>query len=358
MEPYPRRPRPAEHRNAYRALMLALRALFTDPLAARRAIRTALDGGGLKYVQLALRTEPGTFGTPRPAGSIREVREVAADAVAAFARSREACTRPLMRDAADLLRPGIVEQAAERERRAVSKAAWEASEAVRHAENHRKDLDFCCQRWESEAWTLYFDDKAAATAAFRFVRAHGAAAFVIVFQKRPTRFGWMRLGPFVAHWRKRLFGSGNPYYVRALGDFRRRGERLAALLVDYPTRDRLTQLQEVAKATAAAKAALGPAPDLDLWKAPRRASVPVLDAMRLLSPRFPEDAAPEVRRQLVAMLVVLPSDASEPPDGSEPPPPEEINPVEMLIDRAIQLAQQHHHEEQKRGFHPHFTPGR
>jgi hypothetical protein len=333
--------------------MLALRALFSDPLAARRAIRTALDGGGLKYVQLALRTEPGTFGTPRPASGIREVREVAADAVAALARSREGCTRPLMRDAADLLRPGIVEQAADRERRAVSMAAWEASEAVRHAENHRKDLDFASQRWESEAFTLYFGHKAAAMAAFRFVRAHGAAAFVTVFQKDPTRFGWMRLGPFVAHWRKRLFRSGNPYYVRALADFRRRGERVAELLVDFPTRVRLAELQRVAEATAAAKAALGPEPpDLDLWKAARRASGPVLDAMRLLSPRFPEDAEPEVRRQLVAMLV-LPSDPSEPP-----PPEGEIDPVERLIDRAIQLARKLHGDEQTRGFHPHFTPGR
>jgi hypothetical protein len=100
----------------------------------------------------------------------------------------------------------------------------------------------------------------------------------------------------------------------------------------------VTELLAAAKAAAVAEADLGPAPpDLDLSKAPRRAAGPVLDAMRLISPRFPEDAAPEVRRQLVAML----------PPGAD-----------QLIDRAIQFAQTQHREDERCGPHPHFARGR
>jgi hypothetical protein len=327
MELEARRPRPAEYRNAVRALSLALGALFADPLAVRRAVRAALEGAGLNRVVLALRSAPATFGTPRPVDP--RMRELADEALAAFAQCRERCTRPLIREAADLLRPGVAQHRGDRERRAAREAAWNASEALRNAENLRKEFAYIQNRWRGNAAYIYWNPDAAMRAAANFGRVHGHTTLSEVIQKHPTRFGWMRWWPFVYLWRGRLETRRIGYATHAVRDFARDAARLVEMFSRVADRARLAELQAQADATAAAVAALGPEPpDRDLWKAPRRASGPILDAMRLLSPRHPEDAAPEVRRQLAAML---PADA------------------DTLIDRAIQLAQQQDRDEQRRG---------
>jgi hypothetical protein len=339
MHLHPRRPRKPEYRNTCRALMLALGQLYVHALPARRAIRAALDGGGLDYALLALRTTPQTFGAVRPAAD-RKDRETAAQAVSAFARARECCTRPLMRDAADLLRPGIVAQADDRERRAAREAAYDAEEAWKKAEQLRKNYSYVNRECRDAAERVYLDPEAAVKAAFRFGKVHGPAVLWTESHKHPLRFGWMRWYPLLDHLRGRfgfrlVAGQGEP-----LVTFRHYAKSLVELSGDVPSAGRVAELLAAAKAAAAAEAALGPAPpevDRDLWKAPRRAAGPVLDAMRLISPRFPEDAAPEVRRQLVVML----------PPGAD-----------QLIDRAIQLAQTQHREDERRGPHPHFARGR
>lgn len=337
MHPHPRRPRKPEYRNTYRALMLALGHLYVHALATRRAIRAALDGGGLEYALLALRTTPQTFGAVRPAAD-RKDRETAAQAVSAFARARECCTRPLMRLAADLLRPGIVAQVDDRERRAAREAAYDAEEAWKKAEQLRKEYSFVHRECRDAADRVYLDPEAAVKAAFRFGKVHGPAVLWTESHKHPLRFGWMRWYPLLDHLRGRFGFKLVAGQGETLVTFRYYVERLVKLSGDVPTAGRVAELLAAAKAAAAAEAALGPAPpEVDPWKAPRRAAGPVLDAMRLISPRFPEDAAPEVRRQLVAML----------PPGAD-----------QLIDRAIELAQTQHREDQRRGPHPHFARGR
>ena len=334
METYPRRPRKEEYRNTYRALMLALSALYVQPLCARRAIRATLDGGGLSYVVLALGTAPQTFGAVRPAAD-RQDRETAAQAVSAFAHARECGTRTLMRDAADLLRPGIVEQAADQVRRAARELAYDAERAWQEAEQRRKEFTFVHGRCRDAAWWVYTDHEAAVKAAYRFGRAHGAAVLWTESHHRPLRFGWMRWYPLLDHLRGRFGFKLVAGQGERLVSFRHYAMRLVELSVDLPSAERVAELQAAAKAAAAAEVDLGPAPaELDLSKAPRRAAGPVLDAMRLISPRFPEDAAPEVRRQLVAML----------PAGAD-----------KIIDRAIQLAQTQHRTGQRSGLRPRFA---
>lgn len=336
MNPKPRRPRKPEYRNSYRALMLALGALYVHALRARRPIRATLDGGGLEYALLALRTAPQTFGAIRPAAD-RNDRETAAQAVAAFARAREGCTRRLMRDAADLLRPGIVAQAVRLERRAAREAAYNAEKAWTEAEQRRKVSTWTYDRCRDAAEDVYFKPDAAMKAAFRFGKVHGPDVLWTESHKHPLRFGWMRWYPLLDHLRGRFGFKFVPGQGETLVTFRHYAQRLVEMSADLPSAGRVAELLAAAKAEAAAEAALGPQPpEVDPWKAPRRASGPVLDAMRLISPRFPEDAAPEVRRQLLAML---------PPDA------------DTLIDRAIQLAQTQHREDQRRGQHPHSTRG-
>lgn len=327
MEPHVRKPSPAEYRNAYRALMLALRALFTDPLAARRAVRSMLDGGGLKFVLLALRTEPETFGTARPVADPR-VRELADEALTTFALCRAACTRPLIREGADLLRPGLVEQAAERERSAALEAACDASKALEQANHIRKMFKWNSDRFREEAARIYWNPDAAMKAAVNFGRVHGNSVFLTESHKHPMRFGWMRWGPFIAHWRGRFRMKVREFEEQPLVHFRGYGSQLVELWDQFPKRARMDELQAAAASTAAAVAALGPeTPWSEKGKAPERASGPILDAMRLISPRRPDDAVPEVRRQLAAML---PADAAQ------------------LIDRAIHLALKQVRDDDKR----------
>jgi len=326
MEPHARRPSPAQYRNAYRALMLALRALFADALAARRAVRTTLDGGGLKFALLALRTAPETFGTARPVADPR-VRELADEALTTFALCRAACTRPLIREGADLLRPGLVEQAAERERKAASEAAYNAWKAVDDATNLRKTFDWNADRFREEAARVYWNPDAAVKAALNFGQVHGHSVFWTESHKHPMRFGWMRWGPFVAHWRGRFRLKVREYEGMPLVHFRTYGSRLVQMWDQYK-RTRMDELQAAAASTAATVAALGPdTPWSEKGKAPERASGPIHDALRLISPRRPDDAVPEVRRQLAAML---PADA------------------EPLIDRAIQSAQKQLRDDDRR----------
>jgi hypothetical protein len=312
------RPTPAEHWNAGRAVLLAFRAVFADELAARRAFRAALDGRGRIRALLALRTTPERFGERLPHVDPR-VLDLADEAVEAFARCRERCTRPLMREALDFLQRGYVERRSYQERCGIEAEAQRTEDRLDTTEKQRKRIEGARQALDAIAKDVYRDPATAAEAALRYAREHGTAEFSDQCGRAPHLFGmllttrrrdWLGWFGVTQTGRARSHAIMLPIYVKY---FLQQAD-------GFPTGEEQARAQEDAEAAAAALAALGPAQP-DPWRAATRLAAPRLFEVMRLMDRHPCDAAPELHRQLAGML---PSDED----------------AAFIINDAVQLAAQ------------------
>jgi hypothetical protein len=292
------RPTPAEHRNAGRAVLLAFRAVFADELAARRTFRAALDGRGRIRALLALRTTPERFGERLPHVDPR-VLDLADEAVEAFARCRERCTRPLMREALDFLQRGYVERRSHQERCGIEAEAQRTEDRLDTTEKQRKRIKRARQALDAIAKDVYRDPAAAVEVALRYAREHGTAEFSDQCGRAPHLFGMLltsRRTDWLGWFGVTQTGSARshaimvPIYVK---HFLQQAD-------GFPTEEEQARARADAEAAAAALAALGPATP-DPWRASTRLAAPQLFEVMRLMDRRPLDAAPEVHRQLAGI---------------------------------------------------------
>ncbi|SOD04143.1 hypothetical protein SAMN05216486_1278, partial [bacterium JGI 053] len=262
----------------------------------------------------------------------RRVLDLADKAVRTFARCRDACTRPLVREGADILRHGLAEHRRHQERRNVEKEAHRTAYHVTTLRERREWVGKCFKLLQTRAEVVYSDPAAAVKRALAYVREHGAPEFSKMLERRPSAFGTLRRARR-ADWLGFL-GFTDTFWARTnVIYFRASVVECVRESQNFPTQEEVARALEEAKAAAAAFAALAPpkageeAPDR--LRPARLAASRFFDAMRLMQ-RRPRDAAPDVKRQLAAML---------PTDDD----------TAFLITYAVQLAVQQDQASHRRG---------
>jgi hypothetical protein len=330
------RPRGGEYRNAAGALLIAFRMLFVNEIAARRAFRRALDGQGRARALLVLRTAPDRFGPLLPHVDGRTV-ELVDEAARTFARIRAASPRPLIREAADILRRGYVEDCKRVARANAADRHARAEEALRGMEERRAAYIRERARFASEVARIYAED--ADVVIDRMVAYVTERA--VVGQNGGLSRGFALLSSEDCHLfgqvRRRyrgLFGLRFTLTRKASEDlhelFWSKSYRFAWTVEGAPTEDGLRRARKQVEAYAAEVERFGPKPKhqpANRYDASRQAAPVLLDAMRLMA-HNPADAAAQVRQQLVRML---PEDA------------------EFFVTYAVRLAQDEANDERRRG---------
>jgi hypothetical protein len=294
------RPRPREYRNAACGLLEAFAAVYGAPLQARRAFAAALARGRVSALR-ALRTDPERFGALLPDADAR-ARDFADEAAESFALCREHCTRPLVREAACMLRS--VHAARRREQRLKA-----AENRVARIESEIDDTKKVKQ-WAEEAHAklvrraprVYAQPQRAVDAVLRFGKAHGSTELYRVMGYR-----WKPAGRLRRRYRKDWLGWLGFTETKDAEDewlwFRTEATRLIDLRARIPTPEWLAYAEgELAAARAAVEAIEAePVPVHDPERTLRQAAQLLHDAMRLLE-RRPADAVPHLTRQLAPML--------------------------------------------------------
>jgi hypothetical protein len=328
------RPRGGEYRNAAGALLIAFRMLFVNEIAARRAFRRALDRQGRSRALLVLRTAPDRFGPLLPHVDGRTV-ELVDEAARAFARMRAARPRPLIREAADILRRGYIEDCKRVARATATDRHTRAADELRRMEERRAEYIRARDRFAPEVGRIYVEladvviDRMVAYVRERGVaRQNGAVqGFAHLRPDDFHQFGQMRRR--YRGWFGLRFTITRRSWDR-LNDFMAKSYKFSWAVDAAPTEDGLRSARKQVEGYAAEVERFGPKDKhqpANRYDASRQAAPVLLDAMRLLA-HNPADAAAQVRQQLARML---PEDA------------------EFFITYAVRLAQEEANDERRRG---------